>query len=52
MEIYFEDSNKICHMSNAYVDPWDMPSSFCFHVYAENSGFIGENDNVFSSVRN
>ena len=21
-----------CQMSNAYVDPWDMPSNFCFHV--------------------
>ena len=24
-----------CHMSNAYVDPWDMLNNFCFHVYAQ-----------------
>ena len=28
-----------CQMSNAYVDPWDMPNNFCFHVYAQNSCF-------------
>ena len=26
---------------------WDMPSNFCFHVYAQNSVFIGENGNEF-----
>ena len=34
-------------MSNAYVDPWDMPNNFCFHVQAENSVFLGENGNAF-----
>ena len=23
------------HMSNAYVDPWDMLNNFCFGVYAQ-----------------
>ena len=27
------------HMSNAYVDRWDMLNYFCFHVYAQNSLF-------------
>ena len=36
-----------CHMSNAYVDPWDMLNIFCFHVYAQKALFIGENDNVW-----
>ena len=40
-------SHMTCHMSNAYVDPWDMLNNFCFHVYAQKSLFIGENDNVF-----
>ena len=26
-------------------DPWDMLNNFCFHVYAQKSLFIGENDN-------
>ena len=30
------------------VDPWDMLNKFCFHVYAQKSLFIAENDNVFS----
>ena len=34
-------------MSNAYVDPRDMLNNFCYHVHAQNSLFIGENDNVF-----
>ena len=29
------------------VDPWDMLSNFCFHVYAQKSLFIGENNNAF-----
>ena len=29
------------------VDPWDMLNNFCFHVYAQKSLFIGENDNVY-----
>ena len=38
-----------CHMSNAYVDTWDMLNNFCFHVivYAQKSLFISENGNVF-----
>ena len=34
-------------MSNAYVDPWDMLNNFCFHVYAQMSLFVGENDNAY-----
>ena len=26
------------------VDPWDMLNNFCFHVYAQKSLFIVEND--------
>ena len=39
-----------CQMSNAYVDPWDMVTNFCFHMYAQKSLFIviGENANVLS----
>ena len=40
-------SSVKCEMSNAYVDPWDMLNSFCFHVYAQKSLFIGENANGF-----
>jgi len=29
------------------IDPWDMLNNFCFHVYAQKSLFIGENDNVY-----
>ena len=29
------------------VDPRDMPTNFCFHVYAQKSLFIGENGNPF-----
>ena len=36
-----------CLMLNAYVDLWDMPNKFCFHVYAQKSVFIGENGNGF-----
>ena len=31
-------------------DPWDMLNIFCFHVYAQKSLFIGENDNVFLDI--
>ena len=34
-------------MSNAYVDPWDMPINFYFHVYAQKGLFIGEHSNAF-----
>ena len=40
-------SYVISHMPNAYVDPWDMPSNFCFHVYAQKSLIIAEIDNAF-----
>ena len=40
-------SHVTCLMSNAYVDPWDMLNNFCFHVYAQMSLFMGENDNAF-----
>ena len=32
---------------NIKNDSWDMLNNFCFHVYAQNSLFIGENVNVF-----
>ena len=35
-----------CHMSNAYVDPWD----FCLYVYAQTSLFIGENGLFWTSA--
>ena len=38
-------SHVTCHMSNAYVDRWDMLINFCFHVYAQKSLFIAENCN-------
>ena len=31
----------------AKVDPRDMLNKFCFHLYAQNSLFIGENCNDF-----
>ena len=31
----------------AEVDPRDMLNNFCFHVYAQKSLFIAENDNDF-----
>ena len=31
----------------AQVDPRDMLNNFCFHVYAQKSLIIGENDNDF-----
>ena len=40
-------SHVTCHMSNAYVDRWDMLNNFCFHLYAQKSLFIGENCNAF-----
>ena len=40
-------SHVTCHMSNAYVDRWDMLNNFCFHLYAQNSLFIAKNCNVF-----
>ena len=40
-------SHVACHMSNVYVDPWDMLNNFCFHVYAQMSLSVGENDNAY-----
>ena len=40
-------SHVTCHMSNAYVDRWDMLNNFCFHVYAQKSVFMGVNDNDY-----
>ena len=34
-------------LQNLQTDPWDMLNNFCFHVYAQKSLFIGENDNEF-----
>ena len=39
-----------CHMSNAYVDSWDMLNNFCFHLYAQKSLFIAENCNAFFTM--
>ena len=30
----------------AYVDSWDILNNFCFHVYAQKSLFIGENEKI------
>ena len=35
-------SHVACHMSNAYVDPWDMLNNYCFHVSAQMLMFMGE----------
>ena len=40
-------SHVTCHMSNAYVDRWDMLNNFCFHLYAQKSLFIAKNCNGF-----
>ena len=40
-------SHVTCHMSNAYVDRWDMLNNFCFHVYAQMLLFMDENVNGF-----
>ena len=40
-------SHCACHMSNAYVDSWDMLNNFCFHVYAQMLLFMDENVNGF-----
>ena len=39
--------NVKCQMWNAYVDTWDILNNFCFHVYAQKSVFIDENDKFF-----
>ena len=36
---------KLCQVVK--FDPWDMLNNFCFHVYAQKSLFIVENDNGF-----
>ena len=38
---------KLANLQNLQIDPWDMLNNFCFHVYAQKSLFIGENDNVY-----
>ena len=43
-------SHVTCHMSNAYVDPWEMLNNFCFHVYAQKSLVVGENGNGFFDI--
>ena len=35
------------NLKNLQIVPWDMLNNFCFHVYAQKSLFIGENDNVY-----
>ena len=37
------------NFENIKNDPWDMLNNFCFHVYAQKSLFIGQNDNVFGT---
>ena len=39
-----------CHMSNAYVDTWDMLNNFCFPVHAQKSLFIGQNGNALFDI--
>ena len=38
---------KLENFENIKNDPWDMLNNFCFHVYAQKSLIIGENDNVY-----
>ena len=38
---------KTWKLENIKNDPWDMLNNFCFHVYAQKSLFIVENDNGF-----
>ena len=35
------------NLQTLQIDPWDMLNNFCFHVYAQKSLFIGENDNEY-----
>ena len=40
-------------LANLQIDPWDMLNNFCFHVYAQKSLFIGENDKYpFRTMKN
>ena len=39
---------KLENIKNIKNDHWDMLNNFSFHVYAQNSLFIGDNDNEFS----
>ena len=41
------ENMKTWKFENLKNDPWDMQKNFCFHVYAQKSLFIGENDNAF-----
>ena len=38
---------EILNFVNIKNDPRDMLNKFCFHLYAQNSLFIGENCNAF-----
>ncbi len=40
-------SVKLSGCQVAKLDPWDMLSNFCFHVYAQKSLFLCENCNAF-----
>ena len=35
------------NFENIKKDPWDMLNNFGFHVYAQMSLFVGENDNAY-----
>ena len=41
------ESVKLSDCQVVKFDPWDMLNNFCFHLYAQNSLFIGENCNAF-----
>ena len=46
-QTFFLENTLIARACDRRGDPWDMLNSFCFHVYAQKSLFLGENDNVF-----
>ena len=44
--IHMSHMRQVRHVGHV-SDPWVMLNNFCFHVYAQNSLFIGENGNAF-----
>ena len=43
----FAKLEKFANLQKLQIDPWDMLNNFCFHVNAQKSLFIFENDNVY-----
>ena len=42
-----ENFENLKTFENIKNDHWDMLDNFCFHVYAQKSLIIGENDNEY-----